>query len=92
MHDRSSDDPNIWEDMRERLMSLTVKQLKQIAKDEGISLGYDASRKDTTVGAIVTARRQRAMEATDDPGLHPWRRWRSLEHVHPAVRGEEATA
>lgn len=54
-----SDD--IWEDMRERLMGLTTKQLRQIARDEGICLGYDASRKDTTVGAIVSARRHRAL-------------------------------
>ena len=51
----------IWDEMRERLMSLTTKQLRQIARDEGICLGYDASRKDTTVGAIVSARRHRAM-------------------------------
>ena len=51
----------IWDEMRERLMGLTTKQLKQIARDEHICLGYDASRKDTTVGAIVSARRHRAM-------------------------------
>ena len=54
-------DEDVWEDMRERLMGLTTKQLRQIARDEGISLGYDASRKDTTVGAIVSARRHRAL-------------------------------
>lgn len=51
----------VWEDMRERLTGLTLRQLRQIARDEGICLGYDASRKDTTVGAIVSARRHRAM-------------------------------
>lgn len=51
----------IWDEMRERLMDLTTKQLRQLAKDEGICLGYDASRKDTTVGAIVSARRHRAL-------------------------------
>lgn len=54
-------DEGVWEDMRERLMGLTTKQLRQIARDEGICLGYDASRKDTTVGAIVSARRHRAL-------------------------------
>lgn len=52
---------DIWDEMRERLMGLTTKQLRQIARDEHICLGYDASRKDTTVGAIVSARRHRAM-------------------------------
>ena len=51
----------IWDEMRERLMGLTTKQLRQLAKDERISLGYDASRKDTTVGAIVSQRRHRAL-------------------------------
>ena len=51
----------IWDEMRERLMGLTTKQLRQLARDEGITLGYAASRKDTTVGAIVSARRHRAM-------------------------------
>ena len=51
----------IWDEMRERLMSLTTKQLRQLAKDEGITLGYAASRKDTTVGEIVSQRRSRAL-------------------------------
>lgn len=46
-----------WQTMREGLALLTMKELKGIAKDEGICLGYDASRKDTTIGAIVTHRR-----------------------------------
>ena len=71
----------IWEDMRARLMGLTVKQLKQIAKDEHISLGYDASRKDTCVGAIVSARRHRCVELNEDPATHPWRKWRSVKGV-----------
>ena len=50
-----------WVEMREQLMKLTVKQLKQIARDEGIALGYDASRKGTTVAEIVGQRRYRAM-------------------------------
>ena len=50
-----------WEEMRVRLMGLTTKQLRQIAKDEGITLGYAASRKDTTVAEIVSQRRSRAL-------------------------------
>lgn len=50
-----------WEAMREELSCLTVKQLRQIAKNEGICLGYAASRKDTTVNEIVSARRCRAL-------------------------------
>lgn len=49
-----------WEQMRERLMKLTLRQLKQIAKDEGVCLGYAACRKDTTVSEIVGQRRHRA--------------------------------
>ena len=51
----------IWDEMRERLMGLTTKQLRQLAKDEGITLGYAASRKDTAVGEIVSQRRCRAL-------------------------------
>lgn len=51
----------VWDEMRERLMGLTTKQLRQIARDEGISLGYAASRKDTTVAEIVSQRRSRAL-------------------------------
>lgn len=62
MHKLQNDDPAIWEDMRRRLMKLTTKQLKQLAKDEGICLGYDASRKDSMVGNIVSTRRHRCIE------------------------------
>lgn len=68
----------IWDDMRERLMGLTTKQLRQLAKDEGICLGYDASRKDTTVGAIVSARRHRALRGevvTTGEGVDEYRRF-----------------
>ena len=51
----------VWDEMRERLMRLTTKQLRQIARDEGIALGYAASRKDTTVAEIVSQRRHRAL-------------------------------
>lgn len=68
-----------WEAMRERLMGLTLKQLRQTARDEGITLGYAASRKDTCVGAIVSARRARARANETDKGAHPWRKWRSVK-------------
>lgn len=81
MHKLQNDDPAIWEDMRQRLMKLTTKQLKQIARDEHITLGYAASRKDTLVGEIVSQRRCRVREAQADPDTHPWRKWNSVERM-----------
>lgn len=81
------DDPSIWEDMRERLMGLTVKQLKQLAKDEHISLGYDACRKDSLVGNIVSTRRHRCIECNEDPKTHPWRKWNSLNNMPIPTEG-----
>lgn len=81
------DDPSIWEDMRERLMGLTVKQLKQLAKDEHISLGYDACRKDSMVGNIVSTRRHRCIEYNEDPKTHPWRKWNSLNNMPIPTEG-----
>ena len=81
MQCREFDDPTVWEDMRERLMRLTLKQLKQIAKDEHICLGYGGSRKDTCVGAIVSARRHRCIELSADPSTHPWRKWSSVSKM-----------
>ena len=52
------------EEMREELMKLTMKQLKQICKDEGICPGWDASRKDSLVGCIITNRRHREMSTS----------------------------
>ena len=74
-------DPTIWEDMRQRLMKLTTKQLKQLAKDEHISLGYDASRKDSMIGNIVSTRRHRCLELNEDPNTHPWRKWHSVNSM-----------
>ena len=45
--------------MRADLSKRTMKQLRVIARDEGICLGYDGSRKDSTVAAIVSNRRHR---------------------------------
>ena len=42
---------------RERLEKLTMKQLREVAKDEGISLGYDAARKANAIGLILEWRR-----------------------------------
>ena len=86
MQKLQSDDPAIWEDMRQRLMKLTTKQLKQLAKDEGICLGYDASRKDSMVGNIVSSRRHRCIELDADPATHPWRKWNSVNNM--AVRSD----
>ena len=72
-------DERIWEEMRDRLMKLTMKQLKQTAKEEKICLGYAASRKDTLVAEIVSARRHRVMEGSEGQSLHPWREWHSVK-------------
>lgn len=80
-------DSAIWEEMRQRLMGLTTKQLKQLAKDEHISLGYDACRKDSMVGNIVSTRRHRCVEQNEDPNTHPWRRWRSVSSMPVSSKG-----
>lgn len=72
----------IWENMRRRLMQLTVTQLRQIAKDESITLGYAASRKDTLVDEIVAQRRYRANQINADPNSHPWREWNTAVPKH----------
>ena len=55
-----------------------AKQLRQLAKDEGITLGYAASRKDTAVGEIVSQRRGRALRGevvTTGEGVDEYRRF-----------------
>lgn len=42
---------------RERLEKMTMKEIKEVAKDEGISLGYDAARKANAIGSILECRR-----------------------------------
>ena len=42
---------------RERLEKMTMKEIKALAKDEGISLGYDGSRKSNAIGLILEWRR-----------------------------------
>lgn len=83
------DERAVWEEMRQRLMGLTLKQLKQIAKDEQITLGYDACRKDSCVAAIVSARRHRTHEMNADPATHPWRRWGSVNNMQVRHFGYE---
>ena len=42
---------------RERLERMTMKEIKAVAKDEGITLGYDGSRKANAIGSILEWRR-----------------------------------
>ena len=42
---------------RARLEKMTMKEIKAVAKDEGISLGYDAARKANVIGLILEWRR-----------------------------------
>ena len=42
---------------RERLEKMTMKEIKAVAKDEGIALGYDGSRKANAIGLILEWRR-----------------------------------
>ena len=47
----------VEEEERERFEKMTMSQLKEVAKDEGICLGYDGSRKADTINAIIEWRR-----------------------------------
>ena len=42
---------------RERLEKMTMKEIKAVAKDEDIALGYDGSRKENAIGLILEWRR-----------------------------------
>lgn len=42
---------------RERLEKMTMKEIKAVAKDEGIALGYDTARKANAIGLILEWRR-----------------------------------
>lgn len=42
---------------RERLEKMTMEEIKVVAKDEGICLGYDGSRKENAIGLILEWRR-----------------------------------
>lgn len=49
--------------MERELAKLTMKELRSIARSEGITLGYAGSRKSSTVSEIVTWRRNQEKEA-----------------------------
>lgn len=51
-----------WTEMREELSKLTVRELRQIAREEGICLGYSASRKRAMLDEIVSERRYREIQ------------------------------
>ena len=51
-----------YEAMRGELSKLTAKQLRAIARDEGICLSYSGATKRGTVDEIVSQRRHREME------------------------------
>ena len=68
-----------WESMRQELMGHTLKQLKAIARDENICLGYAAYQKETCVGEIVSQRRHRAEGGIVQERQHPWRELRSAK-------------
>lgn len=61
---------------REELESMTMKQLKAHAKEIGCCLGYDGSRKDTTIAAILS-HQNNAKPARK----HPWREFRSVNNM-----------
>lgn len=42
---------------RERLEKMTMKEIKAVAKDKGITLGYDGARKANAIGLILEWRR-----------------------------------
>lgn len=42
---------------RERLEKMTMKEIKEVAKDEGIALGYDGARKLNAIGLILEWKR-----------------------------------
>lgn len=49
----------------DELMRMTMRELRQLARDEGVCLGYAGSRKDTAVNEIVSCERYRSMHADD---------------------------
>lgn len=54
-------DESAWEAMREALMGLRVSDLRRMARDEHITLGYAAGSKAGMVDEIVSQRRYRAL-------------------------------
>lgn len=56
-----SEDERDWDEMREGLARLTMRELRQVARDEHITLGYAGGRKDSCVEEIVSQRQYRAL-------------------------------
>lgn len=54
-----------YDELHDELERKTTKELRQIARDEGICLGYDASRKSSMVNAIVSGIRYREAHGYD---------------------------
>lgn len=44
---------------RECLEKMTMKEIKAVAKDKGIALGYDGSRKENAIGSILEWKRSK---------------------------------
>ena len=55
-----------YEKMRAELFKLTVKELREIARDEGICLSYSGATKRGTVDEIVSQRRYREHEGYEE--------------------------
>lgn len=51
--------------MRAELMRMTMRELREVARAEGICLGYAGSRKASTVDEIVGHRRHRDRAEVD---------------------------
>ena len=53
-----------WEARAEELSRMTMRELRALACEEGICLGYAGSRKDTAVNEIVS--NERYLETEED--------------------------
>lgn len=54
-----------YDELHDELARKTARELRQIARDLGICLGYDGARKSTMVSAIVTNIRYREVHGYD---------------------------
>lgn len=66
-----------WDAMREELMRLSTTKLRELARDEQISLGNDRLWKETTVSRIVAERKRRAEGGEPTKPRSPWRSHRT---------------
>lgn len=55
---------------REELKAMTMRELRAYAKEVGCCLGYDGSRKDTAVAAIMAYERYVAYTGSKGGGDH----------------------